>query len=96
MIAIQPVMLAQIGYLRNAPNVKVASTYGKEHVNLHVLYLPTNMKLNKKKKVLNKKKKVPYALKLALLHYVCKNHYACLIASRVLKNLVKIIRNIVD
>ena len=109
MIAIQPVMLAQIGYLRNAPNVKVASTYGKEHVNLHVLYLPTNMKINKKVKTLNKmkvlnkkvealnkKKKVPYALKLALLHYVCKNNNACLLARRVLKNFVKMIRNIVD
>ena len=79
MIAIQPVMLAQISYLRNAPNVKVAFTYGKEHVNLHALNLPTNSN------------KASNALKLALIHTVCKNHYACLPARGVLLILVIIV-----
>ena len=56
MIVTQLAMLVLINYRQNAPTVSLAFTYGKEHVNLHVLNLPTDMN-----KVLN-------VLKLVLVH----------------------------
>ena len=40
---IQLVMLALISYQQHAPHVCLATTYGKERVNLNVLNLPTSM-----------------------------------------------------
>ena len=72
MIVTQHAMLALISYQQNAPNANLASSYGKEHVNLHVLNLPTNMN------------KISNVLKLVLGRIRCKKLYACIIAPMVL------------
>ena len=65
MIVTQLVRIVLISYRQNAPNVNLASTYGREHVNLHVLNLPTDIN------------KISNVLKLVLSVILCKKIYVC-------------------